>query len=666
MKFFLFLSLHMIWAVSLFAWKLEADIITVESTENDTVTHIAFRQPFDTTPLVFTLMDDTGPDPASFRLQNITTTGFDIYTVEPTGEDGPHATMYTIPYIAVEPGDHTFPDGSRLLAWSIDTHAFQSRLISGSSWEHIDLSGFSTTPMVLGQIQTRVNERTDEPVPDAVSKPWITTVIENITDSGFDIALERSETTDGNLSQDETIAYLVMESGLNGGNHYFGSSNAKKIEYETIRSDDIIKGWDNGDYRIDFSKSYDDPVAVATKNTRHGSDGGWLRRGEVEADYITLQVDEDQALDSERSHVTERAGLLIFSEPFDVEFLPTSDARMVINEVLYNETVTGSDNDEMVELYVTQAGDVEGYVLSDQDGHFYQFPSCQVSQGDYLIVHIGGDPANNSCSGSVKHLYQGSSEYLNNGSGDDVLLLRTAADDVTIDGYGKAFNASVEDYIAYCTSSASAYDAPPTSMKGTTASWDESYSNELDNAGDGVSIALTPNAKDSDTSACWEFSASGNAADNGCSDYLITQDIDPSSTFTYSIGANNTSFPEMHIMKTSIVLDDPVNGTSNPKRIPGAIVRYCFTVENNGTSDADDVVIHDDLSQLGNRYHLLYRQSGHGTLHSGSGVCTTDECSSLTDTSGSYDDATGSIDINVTTPFSAQSYECAYIEVEIE
>jgi len=665
MRHLLFVCLCFVWPVEVFGWKMEADIITVVNTEDDTVTHIVFRQPFDTTPLVFTLMDDTGPNPASFRLKNITTTGFDIYTVEPPGEDGPHATMYTIPYIAVEPGDHTLPDGSRFLAETVNTHAFQSRLIAGSSWEHVDLSGFSTTPMVLGQIQTRVNERTDEPVPDAVSQPWITTVIENVTDSGFDIALDRSETIDGDLDQDETIAYLVMESGLNEGTHYFGSNDAKKIEYETIRSEDIIKGWDNGDYRIDFSKSYDDPVAVATKNTRHGSDGGWLRRGEVGTDYITLQIDEDRARDSERSHVTERAGLLIFSEPFDAEFLPTSDARMVINEVMYNETVTGADNDEFVELYVLQSGNIQGYVLSDQDSHYYQFPFCNVQKGEYVIFHTGGDPVNNSCSGTVKHFYQGVSQYWNNSSGDDVLLLRTAANDVTIDGYDKVFNASVEDYIAYSLSSASAYDPPPTSMKGTTANWDDSYSNELDNAADGVSIALTPNARDSDTSACWEFSASGNASDNGCSDYLPTKDIDPTVTYTHSLGVNNNSFPEMHITKSSIVIDDPVNGTTDPKRIPGATIRYCFTVDNNGTGDAEDVVIHDTLNG-GGRDNLVYIQSGHGGLVSGSGPCSEDDCKAITDTSGSYDSSTKQVDINLTTPFTAGDHECAYIEVTID
>jgi len=573
MKYLLCVWLCFVWPVEVFGWKMEAEIITVANTDDDTVTHIVFRQPFDTTPLVFTLMDDTGPDPASFRLQNITTTGFDIYTVEPTGEDGPHATMYTIPYIAVEPGDHTLPDGSRLLAETVNTQAYQSRLITGSSWEHVDLSGFSTTPMVLGQIQTRVNERTDEPVPDAVSKPWITTVIENVTDSGFDIALERSETTDGDLRQDETVAYLVMESGLNGGDHYFGSNDAKKIEYETIRSDDIIKGWDNGDYRIDFSKSYDDPVAVATKNTRHGSDGGWLRRGEVGTDYITLQVDEDQARDSERGHVTERAGLLIFSEPFDAEFIESGQAEMKINELLYQEASSSHDNEEFVEFYVTKAGNLKKFVLTDQDCNYYFFPDHEVDVGDYVLLYSGDGTDSVS---DNRHIFYRNGSTIWNNNDDDVLLIYPALDVTTTTNASscgtETFNGYPFDYIAYGrNSTGDNVDTIPTSLKGVTLSWTYTGGTSLDDSDDLQSISLTPNGVDTDKAEDWELTTSDAASGP------ITVDTNPENVngmeFVCSDGFNNNSFPEMHITKSSIVIDDPVNGTTDPKRIPGATIR---------------------------------------------------------------------------------------------
>ena len=46
--------------------------------------------------------------------------------------------------------------------------------------------------------------------------------------------------------------------------------------------------------------------------------------------------------------------------------------------------------------------------------------------------------------------------------------------------------------------------------------------------------------------------------------------------------------------KTSCVVSDPVNGTSNPKRIPGAVIRYEIEVTNSGSADAN-VTISDNV-----------------------------------------------------------------------
>ncbi len=50
------------------------------------------------------------------------------------------------------------------------------------------------------------------------------------------------------------------------------------------------------------------------------------------------------------------------------------------------------------------------------------------------------------------------------------------------------------------------------------------------------------------------------------------------------------------IAKSSVVISDPFNGTTNPLAVPGAIVEYTITVTNTGTSQATSVSISDDLS----------------------------------------------------------------------
>lgn len=53
--------------------------------------------------------------------------------------------------------------------------------------------------------------------------------------------------------------------------------------------------------------------------------------------------------------------------------------------------------------------------------------------------------------------------------------------------------------------------------------------------------------------------------------------------------------PNIAAAKTSTVISDPVNGTSAPKAIPGAIVEYCILVSNTGVAGADSVVATDTL-----------------------------------------------------------------------
>lgn len=60
---------------------------------------------------------------------------------------------------------------------------------------------------------------------------------------------------------------------------------------------------------------------------------------------------------------------------------------------------------------------------------------------------------------------------------------------------------------------------------------------------------------------------------------------------TYEVFAATLS-----VAKTSRVVEDPVNGTTNPKAIPGAVIEYCIAVSNAaGSAAATNVVVTDVL-----------------------------------------------------------------------
>ncbi len=69
----------------------------------------------------------------------------------------------------------------------------------------------------------------------------------------------------------------------------------------------------------------------------------------------------------------------------------------------------------------------------------------------------------------------------------------------------------------------------------------------------------------------------------------------PGDSITCVITNNRRSVAILEIEKDSTVISDPVNGTTNPKLIPGAIVEYSITVRNVGAGqvDASSIVLVD-------------------------------------------------------------------------
>jgi uncharacterized repeat protein (TIGR01451 family) len=61
-------------------------------------------------------------------------------------------------------------------------------------------------------------------------------------------------------------------------------------------------------------------------------------------------------------------------------------------------------------------------------------------------------------------------------------------------------------------------------------------------------------------------------------------------TNTYTI-----STATLAVVKSAVVVSDPVNGATNPKAIPGAVVRYTITVTNNGAAAATAVTLTDTI-----------------------------------------------------------------------
>jgi len=593
------------------------------------------------------VLPDSEDNESVVRIDDISSNSFKVKIQQPQNSDPGYTTdAYCI---ISDEGNYTIP-------FKYEAHKVVSDNTNGATWPNdwsssraeevtSDIVQSYTRPVVLGQVMSyndsnfsvfwsfNCNNRKRRPY-ESVNKICVGKHVGQIREMM------------GHSS--ETLGYIVAEAGI-----YELKDFSMAVNY----GNDSVKGvGDAPPYTYTLDKSYTD--GVITKEAEDGGQGGWavLYGSTPFGTSLDMAIDEETvAGDDTRRHTTEQVAYWVFL------YDPITSAEMIINEVLYRQTTgSGSGNDEFIEFYVTQAGDLKNYLFSDQDGtsHQYRFASHSVNTGDYVILHIGS--GTDSVSGSVHHFYKGGSVLLNN-DGDDILLCKPVNLDVTeVDG--KSLSVVPVDYISYDT--AGPIDPIPESQLGVTVSWALDEVSRLASAPKGQSIALTPNAQDGNTSLCWELSATTTSSKKAtnCTNYISTRDTNTDSGQTNSITLSNTVMPNMSITKTSIVTSDPVNSSTHPKRIPGATIRYCFTVDNTGDGDADEVTVADSLSG-GNKENLTYIQSG-SIVQDISTLC---DCSAISTVNGTISGSDVTIvigDINGTNDTS-HSRGCAYIQTTV-
>lgn len=326
------------------AWKMEAGTLDLPQTTNEnSLFSFSFKQTYDTAPIVVALPTDDGPNAAALRIANVTTTGFQMAQVEPFSEDGPHTNM-TVSYVAVEPGSHALPDGTLIEAGRLDSRERNKDLVQFGGkppgqkrWgNHTFTAGFTSAPVVIGDIQTLENETAA--VPDESSEPWLTTVFNAVDATAFEYALELSEAYDTSdnkfyeLGAVEQIGFIAVGATTTSTFNAVGNVN---VRYEAQNIGNGPRGWDDGCDTFGFNSAFgSSPIAVASKTSRRDDDGGWLRQCQLSTSQIGLTIDEDDAQDRERSHSRESVALVAFSQAFTYD----SEARPPVAEPLMLES----------------------------------------------------------------------------------------------------------------------------------------------------------------------------------------------------------------------------------------------------------------------------------------------------------------------------------------
>ena len=320
------LAVSPVWAISM---KVDRVLINASTGVSGGWVPVTFSTPFPSVPAVFALPTNTNTDPATVRIRNVTATGFEILVVEPEGSDGSTAAM-TVDYFAAETGSYTIDGPVRIDVGLISTSTQQGSFVASTGWDTVTFSNTYTSPAVITQVQT-VNS---QPSLNAglVGVPWLEVAVQNVTSTGMEVALERSETSGGTVVA-ETIGYLVMSSG--------DTATVNGQTFRAIATPNSLAAWDAGCTTIDFSPIFTSvPLVIASQNSRDGNNGSWVRRCSISSSSVGLLVDEDVASDTERTHVTEQAGIIAVTGAFNGK---GNSKRMAAGKVSIDAGVSTSD-----------------------------------------------------------------------------------------------------------------------------------------------------------------------------------------------------------------------------------------------------------------------------------------------------------------------------------
>ena len=256
--------------------EIDFELLEVQADHN--WTQFTFSKPFINPIVVAGPIDYAGAEPATIRIRNLTTKGFEVRIQEWDYENDKHLPE-KFSFIAMEKGIYTLGNGTKIEAGSFTgTTSFQNIALQQS---------YALTPVILTQVTTD-NES------DAV-----TGRVRNGNQNSFEYMMQEQERYRRISHKQETISYIAWEPGKG---EYAG------ILYESgFITDSVTDSWFDLSFKTKFPNQ---PLFIAGMQTFTGSDPASLRSLNLSETSVLLKVEEEQSKDSETRHVAETVGYL--------------------------------------------------------------------------------------------------------------------------------------------------------------------------------------------------------------------------------------------------------------------------------------------------------------------------------------------------------------------
>jgi len=237
--------------------------------------------------------------PIVARVTDVTSTSFDVYLQNPS--DG-GVSAENVSYLVVEEGTWTV-DGV-----NIEAQTYLSTVTDeNNSWvgEAQSYGQSYTNPVVVGQVMSD-----NDPL---WSVFWCRGTARANPPSAGALVTGKTVCEDTVVARaNETVGFIVFEAG-------YGTIGG--VEFEALLGADTIQGVTNSPpYTYTFSTAFSSAptVAVTTMAGVDGGNGGWsytYGASPATATTLDLVIDEDQISDSERNHITEQVGYVVFGAP---------------------------------------------------------------------------------------------------------------------------------------------------------------------------------------------------------------------------------------------------------------------------------------------------------------------------------------------------------------
>lgn len=238
-----------------------------------------FGRSYDNPVVVAGPASTNGAAPATVRIRNVTSTGFDIRVEEFDYLDRNHL-FESVSVIVAEAGTYQLADGTVITAGNNNSVNHTATQINFDN-------SFDVRPVVLAQVTSQNGAAT------------VATRVHSVRPDGFSVRVQEQQSFD-NIHANEQISYIAIERGRGaslGGLDF--DANLTPLEVS------------NAGYNIDFRANLGSDAALfANLQTLRGADTAAVRYRSLDGNGARVFIQEEQSADAEVVHTNERLGFL--------------------------------------------------------------------------------------------------------------------------------------------------------------------------------------------------------------------------------------------------------------------------------------------------------------------------------------------------------------------